>query len=146
MSAHSLPVEFSRFAYENKLTLSVFVNMSFKISKHLLKCKIICLPAFPVPVLSGADCCEQSFCEYKADICRTMTEVHNFQNLRIHQVYITPGQRLSPSFARNMLSVIFILVTPPSPVIITATTSAGHGSHMRLDCNFHCCISNLLKY
>ena len=53
ISAHSLPVEFSRFAYENKLTLSVFVNMSFKISKHILKRKIICLPPFPVPAVSG---------------------------------------------------------------------------------------------
>ena len=42
MSAYPLFIEFSRFACENKLTLSVFVNMSFKISKHISKCKIIC--------------------------------------------------------------------------------------------------------
>ena len=47
-------LKFPRFAYENKLTLSVFVNMSLKISKHILKRKIICLPPFPVPAVSGA--------------------------------------------------------------------------------------------
>ena len=55
------------------------------------------------------------------------------------------GQRLSPSFTRNMLSVI-VRIVPPSPVIITASTFAGHGSHMLLGCNFHCRSSDFLNY
>lgn len=60
MSAHSLPVEFSRFACENKLTLSVFVNMSYKFRKHIPKRKIICLPSFRFRILQAYDCCRSS--------------------------------------------------------------------------------------
>ena len=35
MSARPLFIEFSRFACENKLTLSVLVNMFCKINKHI---------------------------------------------------------------------------------------------------------------
>ena len=55
MSAYSLFNEFSRFACENKLTLSVFVNMSFKYNKLFIQYIIYCLKyAFPVTGGHGA--------------------------------------------------------------------------------------------
>ena len=48
-------LEFSRFACENKLTLSVFVNMSFKYNKLFIQYIIYCLKyAFPVTGGHGA--------------------------------------------------------------------------------------------
>ena len=95
MSAHSLPVEFSRFVFENKLTLSVFVNMSRKISKHILNCKISCLPTFPVSAVSGVWLLQVITRKYRTGLCRTMTYAFLFW----HIAWLIPAAENKPDTA-----------------------------------------------
>ena len=60
MSAYSLFNELSRFACENKLTLSVFVNMSLKYNKLFIQ-YIIYFLKYASPVTGGHGAAARSF-------------------------------------------------------------------------------------
>ena len=86
MSAYSLFNELSRFACENKLTLSVFVNMSFKYNKLFIQYIIYFLKyAFSGPWRTWR-CCPVIFRKNSSNLCQK--EAHVAEQHKIF--YISP--------------------------------------------------------
>ena len=104
VTEYSLFNEFSRFACENKLTLSVFVNMSFKYNKLFIQYIIYCLKKCISGHWRTWRCCPVIFRKNSRSLCQK--EAHAEKQ---HEIF--------PDFAKSISTQFTKYTTDDAPLV-----------------------------